>query len=49
LACFCSARLQAGICWIAKCPPEGGRYNVMPESPGEKLNAISLYYELEEV
>jgi hypothetical protein len=23
---LCSARLQAGICLIPKCPPEGGRY-----------------------
>jgi len=23
---LCSARLQAGISWIPKCPPEDGRY-----------------------
>jgi hypothetical protein len=23
---LCSAHLQVGICFIPKCPPEGGRY-----------------------
>jgi hypothetical protein len=46
LACFCSARLQAGISLIAKCPSEGGRYRVVPQSSSENLNAISLYYDL---
>src|ERR1700722_960406 len=27
---LCSARLQAGICPIPKCPPEGGRYITLP-------------------
>src|ERR1700733_10669883 len=26
----CSARLQAGICLVPKCPPEGGRYKTVP-------------------
>jgi len=25
---FCSARLQAGVCLIPKCPPKGGRYMI---------------------
>src|SRR5258708_3933492 len=27
---LCSARLQAGMCLIQKCPPEGGRYKNVP-------------------
>ena|SRR5258708_34582093 len=27
---LCSARLQAGMCLIPKCPPEGGRYKNVP-------------------
>ena len=26
---LCSARLQAGICSMPRCPPEGGRYNIL--------------------
>jgi uncharacterized membrane protein YgcG len=39
---FCSARLQAGIRLIPKCPPEGGRYKNQNRVPTRILNPGTL-------